>query len=147
MKRIAFIIAVLLAATAANADIYKWKDKFGKTVISDKPPTENVVEQKKTSSDPSTAGAATPKTAADRELEFRKRQKESQENAEKAQKEQTASAEKQENCANARRYQTTLESGERVALRDDKGERYFLDDAQRAQEAEKARKAVETSCK
>ena len=147
MKHIALAAAVLLIATAANAEIYQWKDKNGKTIISDKPPTENVVEQKKTSSDPSTAGAATPKTAADRELEFRKRQKESQENTEKAQKEQAASAEKQENCANARRYQTTLESGERVALRDDKGERYFLDDAQRAQEVEKAKKAVEASCK
>ena len=147
MKHIALTVAVLLVATVANAEIYQWKDKNGKTIFSDKPPTENVVEQKKVASDPSTAGAATPKTAADRDLEFRKRQKESQENAEKAQKEQTALAEKQENCANARRYQATLESGERVALRDDKGERYFLDDAQRAQEAEKARKAVETSCK
>lgn len=148
MKHIALAVAALLVATVANAEIYQWKDKNGKTIISDKPPAENVVEQKKISSDPSTTGSsATPKTAADRELEFRKRQKESQENAEKTQKEQAASAEKQENCANARRYQATLESGERVALRDDKGERYFLDDAQRAQETEKARKAVEASCK
>ena len=147
MKHIALAVAALLVVTVANAEIYQWKDKNGKTIISDKPPTENVVEQKKTSSDPSTASAATQKTAADRELEFRKRQKESQESTEKAQKEQAASTEKQENCVNARRSLATLESGERVALRDDKGERYFLDDAQRPLEAEKARKAVEASCK
>ena len=147
MKHIALAVVVLLVATAVNAEIYQWKDKNGKTIFSDKPPTENVVEQKKIVSDPSTAGATAPKSVADRDLEFRKRQKESQENTEKVQKEQAASAEKQENCANARRYQATLESGERVALRDDKGERYFLDDVQRQLEAEKARKAVEASCK
>ena len=147
MKHIALAVAALLVVTVANAEIYQWKDKNGKTIISDKPPTENVVEQKKTSSDPSTASAATQKTAADRELEFRKRQKESQENTEKTQKEQTAATEKQENCVNARRSLATLESGERVSLRDDKGERYFMDDAQRAQEVAKARQAVEANCK
>jgi hypothetical protein len=146
MKRIAITVAMLLAITAANAEIYQWKDKNGKTVISDKPPTENVTEQRITN-DGSTAGAAaTPKTAADREMEFRKRQKESQDNAEKTQKEQAANAEKEESCASARRYLTTLESGERVALRDEKGERYFLDDAQRAQEVAKANRAVQANC-
>lgn len=146
MKRIAIIVAVLLVATAANAEIYQWKDKNGKTIISDKPPTENVVEQKVTSDGSAAGNAATPKTAADREMEFRKRQKESQDKAEKTQKEQAAAAEKEESCANARRYLTTLESGERVALRDEKGERYFLDDAQRAQEIAKANRAVQANC-
>jgi hypothetical protein len=147
MKRIAFTVALLLATAAAHAEIYQWKDKNGKTIISDKPPTENVTEQKKITSDSATSNAASPKPTADRELEFRKRQKESQESTEKAQKEQAVATEKQENCANARRYLATLESGERVALRDDKGERYFLDDAQRAQEMEKAKQAVQTNCK
>ena len=147
MKRIAFTIAILLAAATANAEIYQWKDKNGKTIISDKPPTENVVEQKKITSDSATSNAAAPKSTADREMEFRKRQKESQESTEKAQKEQATATEKQENCANARRYLATLESGERVALRDDKGERYFMDDAQRIQETTKAKQAVQTNCK
>jgi hypothetical protein len=147
MKHIALAVAVLLVATVANAEIYQWKDKNGKTIISDKPPTENVVEQKKTASDPSTAGAATPKTAADRELEFRKRQKESQEGADKAKAEAAATTEKQENCVRARRYLTTLESGERVSLRDDKGERYFMDDAQREQETAKAKQELQANCK
>lgn len=146
MKRIAITVAMLLAITAANAEIYQWKDKNGKTIISDKPPTENVTEQR-TTSDGSAAGTAvTPKTTADREMEFRKRQKESQDKAEKDQKEQAAAAEKEESCASARRYLATLESGERVALRDEKGERYFLDDAQRAQEISKANRAVQANC-
>lgn len=36
-------------------------------------------------------------------------------------------------CQHARRLQS-LESGERIARRDDSGERYFLDDTQREQE-------------
>ena len=147
MKRIAVTVALLLAAVTASAEIYQWKDKNGKTIISDKPPTEIVVEQKKISSDPATNNTATQKTTADRELEFRKRQKESQESAEKAQKEQAAASEKQENCTKTRLYLKTLESGERVSLRDDKGERYFLDDAQREQETAKARQALQTNCK
>ena len=147
MKRFALTLVVLLAATAANADIYQWKDKNGKTVISDKPPSENVSEQKKFDSTSTTTNATTPKTAADRDLEFRKRLKESQESSEKAKKEQTTAAENQENCTKARRYLQTLESGERVALRDDKGERYFMEDAQRAQETEKTRQAVQSNCK
>ena len=147
MKHIALAVVVLLVATAVNAEIYQWKDKNGKTIISDKPPAENVVVQKKVVSDPSTAGVTAPKTAADRELEFRKRQKESQEGADKAKAEAAATTEKQENCVRARRYLTTLESGERVSLRDDKGERYFMDDAQREQETAKAKQELQANCK
>ena len=145
MKRIALAIAVLLAATVANAEIYQWKDKNGKIVYSDIPPVGNVSDQKTISSDSANSTTA-QKTAADREMEFRKRQKASQENSEKTQKDQASTVEKQENCANARRYLATLESGERVALRDDKGERYFMDDAQRVQETAKAKQALQTNC-
>jgi len=147
MKRIAVTVALLLAAVTASAEIYQWKDKNGKTIISDKPPAGIVVEQKQISSDSATNSTAAPKTTADRELEFRKRQKESQESAEKTQKEQAAASEKQENCTKTRQYLKTLESGERVSLRDDKGERYFMDDAQREQETAKAKQALQTNCK
>jgi hypothetical protein len=80
-------------------------------------------------------------------MEFRKRQKESREAAEKAEKEQRASTQKQEDCETARRALQVLESGERLALRDSKGERYFMDDAQRAQEIAKARESVQVHCK
>ena len=145
MKRIAIAVTVFLAATAANADIYKWKDKNGKTVISDKPPAESVTQKPTTVAD--TAPAAASKTTAEKELDFKKRQKEAQDNAEKADKEQAAAAEKKANCESARRTLQALESGERISLRDDKGERYFMEDAQREQETAKARQAIQTNCK
>jgi hypothetical protein len=147
MKRFALGVATLLAATAVNAQIYQWKDENGKTVISDKPPVGNVRQQQKVASDAPATNAAAQKSAADKELEFRKRQKDAQESTEKSNKEQAASAEKKENCENARRYLQALESGERIAMRDEKGERYFLDDAQREQDIAKTRQAVQTNCK
>ena len=147
MKPFAIVVASMLLATAVHAEIYQWKDDKGRTIISDKPPSGKVTQRQqiKTSAPPATA--ASTKSSADRDLEFRKRLKESQESADKAKKEKEVSAEKQEQCASASRYLRSLESGERIALRDEKGERYFLDDAQRAQEIEKARKAAQESCK
>ena len=144
MKR--FALVALLAAAAANAQVYEWKDDKGKTHYSDKPPIGVPRAPRTIDSQPAATGNSTPKSLADRELEFRKRQKDAQDNAEKANKEQTASVEKKANCTNARRMLEALESGERIALRDDKGERYYMDDSQRQQESAKARQAIKSNC-
>ena len=141
------LVALCLGlASPAGAQIYKWKDASGKTVISDKPPPGQLPVPKQDDSVPAAQAEPAQPSLADRELEFRKRQKEARENAEKAEKEAAAAAEKEENCSNARRQLQMLESGERIALRNDKGERYFMDDAQRAREAEKTRQYLDTRC-
>jgi len=147
MKRIALTVAALLAVGAVNAQIYQWKDENGKTIFSDKPPVGHVPLQRKIESDPPATISPAQKTAADRELEFRKRQKEFQEKSDKSEKEQAASAEKKESCDSARRYLQALESGERIASRNDQGERTFMEDAQREQEIAKARQTVQTNCR
>ncbi len=147
MKRIALLAAVAAIAFSAHAQIYQWKDANGKTVISDKPPVGVVQPQKSYGASPSSSSAPAQKSLAEREMDFRKRQKESQDLAEKTRKENAAAADKQENCNNARRQLQLFESGERVALRDEKGERYFMDDAQRDQEIAKTRTFIESNCK
>ncbi len=147
MKRFALTVTVLFFATVANAQIYQWKDESGKTFYSDKPPVGNAHQQQKIDADSPAYNSSPQKTAADRELEFRKRQKESQETAEKTKKEQAAASDMKENCESARRHLQLLESGERVALRDDKGERYYMEDSQREQEIAKARQAAQSTCK
>lgn len=147
MKRFAVTVAVLLATTAVHAQIYQWKDGNGKTVISDKPPGANVRSLRKIDAEAPAETAAGQKTMADREMDFRKRQQETQEKAAQAQKEQQAAADKKDNCEKARRYLASLESGERIALRDDRGERYFMEDAQRQQEIAKTRQTAQESCK
>jgi len=152
MKRfvfsIPFSIALLLTTVAADAQIYQWKDENGKTIISDKPPAGNVRPSRNAESEATpSATASPPKSLADKDLDFRKRQKDAQTSAEKSKAEQDLTAQREENCTNSQRHLRVLESGERIAMRDDKGERYFLEDTQRTQEIEKARQAVQSNCK
>ncbi|RDE48908.1 MAG: DUF4124 domain-containing protein [Candidatus Accumulibacter meliphilus] len=146
MKRIALAAAMLLAAFVAQAQIYQWQDEKNTTVISDRPPPANVTGAQKIEADAAPGSDASDQTLADREMAFRKRQKESQEGAEQADKDQRLAALKKENCENARRSLQLLESGERVAMRDSKGERYYLDEAQRTQEIAKLRQDVQANC-
>jgi hypothetical protein len=82
---------------------------------------------------------------AEQEAEFRRRRLDAEKEREKqAQAEQQAEG-KRENCTRAQELQRTLASG-RVSRTDAKGERYYLDDRQLAQETAKARQSVEQWC-
>ena len=146
MKPFAIVVASMLLATAVHAEIYQWKDDKGRTIISDKPPSGKVTQQQQIETSAPPATAASTKSSADRDLEFRKRLQESADKAGEAKKLADEQAAKEENCDRARRHLQVLESGERVAMRDDKGERYFMDDAQREQELAKTREIVQASC-
>ena len=149
MKHIALIIMALSASMVANAQIYQWKDEKGKTVISDIPPSGRVTTRQinQSTASPSSTTTSTPKTLAEKELEFRKRQQEAKDKAVKNQKEEAENSAKKENCENARRQLQALESGERIALRDEKGERYFMEDTQREQEIAKLRQYTQSNCR
>ena len=150
MNRIAsltvFPIAALLVALAAHAQVYEWKDEKGKTHYLDKPPSAAVSARKLGESSPATANTPPQATAAERELDFRKRQKDAQDKAEKDRQQQSAAKEKADACEAARRQLELLESGERIVQRDANGERVYLDDAQRQQEAEKTRRLIQSAC-
>lgn len=153
MKRTALVVSCLIASLAAEAQIYQYKDASGRTVYSDQPPPGGMVKgrvvagESATSAPPPAGNAAeSPKTAADRELEFRKRQKEQQDAVAKREKEEADKLARKQDCERARRNLEIMESGERVATRDDKGERVFLEDSQRAAEADRARKVVAELC-
>ena len=148
MKRFALATVTLSAAIAAHGQIYQWQDERNKTVISDRPPTGQVRQQRTLeAAAPAPASSEAAKTLADRDMEFRKRQKESREAAEKGDADRRASAQRQEGCEAARSALQTLQSGDRVAMHDSKGERYYLDDTQREEEIAKARQAVQANCR
>lgn len=148
---IGFGIGMALAAAALGQQ-YKWVDKNGRTQYGDVPPPGVKATPLRPATGPATQPPAkeaskAPLTPAEQELEFRRRQKEKEEAAAKeAQAKQAAEAEKV-NCENARQTLRTLESGQRITKTDEKGERYFLDDAQIAQETARAREAVSSWCK
>lgn len=152
MTRTTLLLLGFLVSFAAQAQIYQYKDASGRTVLTDQPPPSNIKKETLSSrvpAEPAAAGKASaePKSMAERDLEFKKRQKEAQEASAKAEKEAADKAARQQDCAQAQRQLQMLESGERLATRDDKGERVYIDDKQRAAEIDRAKKFMSEVCR
>ena len=163
-KIIAAIALGLIATsliTPASAQIYQWKDANGRTVVSDTPPPGSVAKKQRIGGSapaPAAEPAATsapaapvaksgPQGLSERDMEFKKRQQEQKEKADKAAKEEADKTARQENCDRARQALTTLESQQPVATVDEKGERQIMGESARQAEIERLRKIVADSCK
>lgn len=166
-------VGVLLAATvllawpgAAQAQ-WKWRDAQGRVTVSDLPPPREVAERDilqrpspvvrpaaPAASVPEGAGAPAAATAAparpapvDKELEARKRAADAEAAAKTRAEEQRNAALRAENCRRARQHLATMDSGQRVARINDKGEREVLDDEARAAESRRAREVIASECR
>jgi len=144
MRKIFVLIMLSALAGAAQAQIKCWNEG-AKRVCGDAPPPGAKVTTVRVPSGP-TASIPAAKTPAEKEQDYRKRQAESKKGAETLAVELKAAEAKRENCERAREALRTYESGGRIARTDAKGERYFLDDNQIAQETAKARQNVKESC-
>jgi hypothetical protein len=154
LSRSILILAIAAFTAPALAQQYKWVDKNGRIGYGDTPPAGAKVTLLKGPSGPAAPAAKAdakeapkgPLTPAQQDAAFRKRQQE----AEKARELQAKRAEeaqaKQQNCANAQAQLRALESGQRIVRTDAKGERYYIEDAQRASETAQASKAVGDWC-
>lgn len=164
--RLKSIFAVALIAggcTLAGTALaqYVWLDGSGVKQYSDLPPPVSVPAARilktphpapasviDTAPAPTDAGTnadkpKTPPTLADKNAEFNKRRAAQAEQEKKAAEQNRIAAEKTKNCDRARQYQKTLASGIRIASTNKNGERVFLDDAQRAQEQQEAKKVLQ----
>ncbi len=168
------IVLAGFVSTPSDAQ-WAWKDTNGRLVYSDRPPPSdvkaaNIVRQPnrhvlanpapasgplddadkpsdaKNSDTKNAPAANAPKTIAEREMEFRKRQQERADSDKKAADEQAKSATKTAECERARGYMKSLEDGVRITQTDASGNREFLDDAQRAAEAERTRRIIQSTC-
>ena len=168
MKRLTVAMWLTLClALPASAQMYKWVDSNGKVQYSDKPPPSNIKTEKLRGAAPAAsapaastptaddakgaakkdAAKAVPKTQAQEEQAFRKRQLDASKAQETEEKKQAEARQKEENCTRARAALTNLEMGGRQVRIDDKGERVFLEEDQIARETAKARQDVATACK
>jgi hypothetical protein len=151
MKRLFAALVVLMACTGpALAQQYKWVDADGKVRYGDVPPPGAKAQRLKPpaggSSPAPTSSAKKDEKALSPEAAFRKRQEDAEKDRQKnAQAEQDASV-KRDNCAQAQEALRTLQSGQRIARVDAKGERYYVEDAQIAQETERARLSAQKNC-
>lgn len=142
-------IVVTIAGTAAHGQTYQYKDSRGRTVISDTPPPGSAQGARTLGGAPAEAAAKAadaPKTTAEKDMDFRKRQQEAREKADKDAKEQAAATQKRENCERARMQVSALESGRRMLVPDGKGGEMLMDDAARASEIERAQRAIAEAC-
>lgn len=164
MKSISVAISLALcAALPAYAQLYKWVDSNGKVHYSDKPPPSNVKTEKlrppARPSSPPAAGAsadatkkdatakAGPKTLAESEQAFRKRQAEARKSEEEQERKEARARDQAENCRRAKAAVANLELGGRQTRINEKGERVFLTEQQIAQETAKARQEAAAACK
>lgn len=145
---------VVIAAPAWAQKTYKWVDKDGRVQYSDKPPTGATAQPLETrigsvtsSGQPGAAkGTVGPKSLAEQDQAFRKRQIEAQEKATKQAKSDQESRQKAEACNNARGRLAGLDAGGRQRRFDSKGEAVFLDEGQIEAEKQQARRDISSYC-
>lgn len=162
LSRLCLLGLLALATTAASAQsIWKWRDRDGHVMVSDRPPgpeipDRDILQRPSVAHVPpaSSDGASPPGSAAstgtDKDLEARKNKlvqaqaaaKEAKTNAAK----ERLAAEKAQNCQRARNQLQMLQSGVRMARANDKGEREFLDDKARADETARTQQLISANC-
>jgi len=175
-RRFAALAVAIAAGVYVSSAIaqWAWKEENGRVVYSDRPPPPGVkisqilrqpsipmtapapatqaasqtggAESDKTAQATPPAASTAPKTIAERDMEFRKRQQERADGERKAQEEQQKATAKAADCERSRGYMRSLEDGMRITRTDASGNREILDDAQRASEIERTRKMVQQLC-
>ena len=159
MIRIALFAIAILGAPAAQAQVYKCLDSNGKVVYSQNPcpPGMKPEAMSRGGIPPASAvapatGAAEkasksgPRTAAELEQDFRKRQQAEAKAAKQTDQKNAETQAKDAACRNARQRLANFEIGGRFTQIDDKGERYYMEDAQIESEKTRARADVAQSC-
>jgi hypothetical protein len=164
MIRAAFLLCAFLIAAVAEAQVNKCIGAYGKIIYSQDPCPANTTPanmardvpaaaaSQATAPAPATtekAGATksdTPRTPAEQEQAFRKRQQDQAKAAKDAEQKTALSQAKQDNCRIARDRLATLEAGGRITQLNAAGEREYLDDAQIEQQRASARQGVAQAC-
>lgn len=158
------LVCVGLALTLPAAAQWKWRDANGRVTASDLPPPHEVPEKDilqrpgtpgrrvLTVAAPAASAASAPSAprvapAGDKELQARKRAAEQEQLAKVKAEEQRNAAIRAENCSRARSHLATLDSGQRMARINAKGEREIIDDQTRAEEARRARQVIASDCR
>jgi len=147
MRRSLFLLcaaAALGAAPAYSQSMYKWVDEKGHTVFSETPPPAGVKGEK---IEVRTQPAEKPAVESwkQREQEFRERRAKQGVDEEKAR--QADEANRERRCYDAKvKYDRMTRAG-RVFRLDDKGERVYYNDDERAAQAEEARRDMASYCR
>lgn len=147
MIRLVFSCVVTLFATGALAQVYKCVDSSGRATYSQEScPSGSRSSVITNRIPPATAGLG-PTSTAEQEMAFRKRRKEQLEAQKKAAEKEVEAKQAAENCARARAQVVQLNATGRISQYNEKGERYFLNEDQIAEERARANAMVSQWCK
>jgi len=164
--RLATVALICGLAVPAQAQ-WKWRDKDGRVTASDLPPPREVLDKdiiqrppevrrvpaQPAASAPAPAAPAAPGLASkpkgplEREVEARKLAADQQQAAKTKADEDKLRVQRDENCRRARSHLAALDSGQRIARVNDKGEREVIDDRARADEQRQARDVIASDCR
>lgn len=167
LAALAFTAAMAAPALAQ----WQWIDNAGRKVYSDTAPPagtpdKNILKRPAAAGPMSASPAHPPAPAAaspsapgeaaappapqapgvDKELEARKKEAEAAEAAKKKQEAEKLARARAENCQRAKTAKTTLDSGQRLATTNAKGEREIMDDTRRASEAQRLQQIIASDC-
>ncbi|MEO6269496.1 MAG: DUF4124 domain-containing protein [Lautropia sp.] len=166
-RRLALVAATAvlwLGAAGPAAAQYQWRDTQGRMVFSDQPPpaavsADRIVRNAAPTVAPPTApgtaalaplkaaaAAAAPPSLADRDLAWRKRMAESEEQEKKAAEAASRKLALVQACEDIKGTIRSLGSGQRVTRVTASGEREFIADAERLQRLAAARKSAGERC-
>jgi hypothetical protein len=159
MIRLVLFAFAMLAASAAQAQVYKCLDANGVTVYRQDPcpPSMKSGTMSKPSIAPAPAAGQSepagkagkgdakkgPLTPAEQEQAFRQRKQDAAKASKEADDKAAQAKVKEQNCNNARQRLATYSLGGRISRVDANGERYYMEDSQI--EAEKAKAQVDVS--
>lgn len=150
MNKLLIMLVLTLLPGLAQAQIMKCIGAGGRVEFAAACPPGTKAENTGIRNAP--AAAASPaenqKTLAERDADFRKRQMEQKEAAQKSEEKSREAADLSQNCESSKGYLNSLKAGMRIAKTDPKtGGQVFLQDNERAGEIERAQRAVDSSCK
>ena len=140
------LIASCMLAIPAFAQIYEWRDATGRLHYSDRPPQG--VEARLIRGAPGASETAPPPrpTLQEMELDLRERRDREAEERTLTEQQRDHEAELARFCEQGRADLSALESGQRVARLNEQGEREFLNEAERAAQAERIRQVLDERC-
>jgi len=168
------LVVVMLASAAAPAQAqWVWVNERGIKQLSDQPPPVSVppsrilkappgqmpdLRKELNAPAPEAAAADTPAAAApeakvkarptlaERNADYNKRRIEAAESDQKVAQDAKQASAKADSCLKSRNNLSALESGQRIADYDAKGERFVIDDAQRAKRIKDTQAMVAQNC-
>src|SRR5258707_2502582 len=164
MIRLALLAVAFLAVSSAHAQVHKCVDAAGKTIYTQDPCPANTksgtmsrsvipapaIAPQAAPADQAAKGAkgdaakkSGPKTAAEQEQDFRKRQQDQAKAAKESEQKSAEAQRKEENCRNARERLAQYEIGGRITPVHPHAERHHMDDAQVEHEKTPARARID----